>query len=45
MNVTAEFHFAFASPNTYLSYRDNPAMEQRTGANFCYGPALHIHRM
>jgi len=35
-----EFHFDFGSPNTYMSHRVIPGIEQRTGATFVYVPVL-----
>lgn len=35
-----EFHFDFGSPNTYMSHRVIPDIEQRTGATFHYVPVL-----
>lgn len=37
---TAEFHFDFASPNTYLSYLLFPEIEKRTGVKFTWVPVL-----
>lgn len=40
MTVTVEFHFDFASPNTYYCHRVIPEIEQRTGIIFNYVPIL-----
>jgi 2-hydroxychromene-2-carboxylate isomerase len=38
--TSVQFHFDFGSPNSYLSHRVIPAIEQRTGAKFEYVPVL-----
>lgn len=40
MSVKVEFHFDFASPNTYYCHRVIPAIEARTGVKFEYFPIL-----
>lgn len=40
MSVKVEFHFDFASPNTYFCHRVIPDIERRTGARFEYVPIL-----
>ena len=40
MNVIAEFHFDFGSPNAYLAHRVIPGIEARTRAKFRYVPVL-----
>ncbi len=40
MSVKVEFHFDFASPNTYFCHRVIPDIERRTGTNFEYVPIL-----
>ena len=38
--VSFEFHFDFASPNTYMSHRLLPGIESRTGVKCSYVPVL-----
>ena len=38
--VKVEFHFAFGSPNAYLSHLVIPEIERRTGVEFEYVPIL-----
>ena len=40
MSTTAEFHFDFGSPNSYLCHRVIPEIESRTGVHFDYVPVL-----
>ena len=40
MSKKVEFHYDFASPNSYLSHRVIPGIEERTGAKFIYVPIL-----
>ena len=40
MSKKVEFHYDFASPNSYLSHRVIPGIEKRTGARFIYVPIL-----
>ena len=40
MNVIAEFHFDFGSPNAYLAHKVIPQIEARTGVAFTYVPVL-----
>ena len=40
MDVRAEFHFDFGSPNAYLAHLVLPAIERRTGVPFAYVPVL-----
>jgi 2-hydroxychromene-2-carboxylate isomerase len=40
MSVAVEFHFDFASPNSYFSHRVIPEIEKRTGVKFKYVPIL-----
>ena len=40
MSKKVEFHYDFASPNSYLSHRVIPGIEERTGARFIYVPIL-----
>ena len=40
MSITADFHYDFGSPNTYLCHRVLPEISSRTGANFNYVPIL-----
>ncbi len=40
MTVTATFHFDFASPNSYMSHKLVPGIEERTGVKFNYFPVL-----
>ncbi|NKB33580.1 MAG: 2-hydroxychromene-2-carboxylate isomerase [Pseudomonadales bacterium] len=40
MAVEVEFHYDFASPNTYFSHRVIPGIEARTGIKFKYVPIL-----
>ena len=35
-----EFHFDFASPNSFMAHRVIPKIEERTGASFEYVPVL-----
>jgi 2-hydroxychromene-2-carboxylate isomerase len=38
--VSFEFHFDFGSPNTYMSHRLIPGIEERTGVKCTYVPVL-----
>jgi len=40
MDVNAEFHFDFGSPNAYLAHLVLPSIERRTGVRFGYVPVL-----
>lgn len=40
MSAAVEFHFDFASPNSYFSHRVIPDIEKRTGVKFKYIPIL-----
>lgn len=40
MLVNVEFHYDFASPNSYFSHRIIPGIEERTGVKFKYVPIL-----
>jgi 2-hydroxychromene-2-carboxylate isomerase len=40
MDVSAEFHFDFGSPNAYLAHLVIPAIERRTDVRFRYVPVL-----
>ncbi len=40
MTVRVEFHFDFASPNTYFCHQVIPDIENRTGVKFDYIPIL-----
>ena len=40
MSKRVEFHYDFASPNSYLSHRVIPGIEERTGGKFIYVPIL-----
>ncbi len=40
MSVKVEFHFDFASPNTYYCHQVLPEIEERTGISFEYFPIL-----
>ena len=38
--MRVEFHFDFASPNSFMAHRVIPKIEERTGASFEYVPVL-----
>lgn len=40
INMKAEFHFDFGSPNAYFCHAVLPALEARTGVTFTYVPIL-----
>lgn len=40
MAIKVEFHYDFASPNSYFSHRVIPGIEKRTGVKFKYIPIL-----
>ena len=40
MTMDVEFHYDFGSPNSYLSHRVIPLIEERTGVKFKYVPIL-----